>query len=267
MILRKIDIVIQGDTEKDAEEAFDDAVEELANGCASGGASDEESAYTYTNVDANPRFEEIAKAKWNSSADEFNQWPNLGSDEKIKLINAAMQYADAIQVLQPAASELADKAEWLSDKIMGNEYIIEAAELLRKMAPIVRNHLASKRVPDAYMYDDVQKGGTNYDQLVARDVFLDFAPDENRVNVRELFFNPDPVPRPPEALMQQGEPTFEALVPEQEDLAVKFCEEIAGKKGEKPSLPDPVRLLEMAQALYAAERNAVKGSPSDQVST
>lgn len=47
---------------------------------------------------------------------------------------------------------------------------------------------------------------------------------------------------------------FEAVVHEQEQLAIKFCEEIAGKKGEKPSLPDPIRLLEMAHALYMAER-------------
>lgn len=50
------------------------------------------------------------------------------------------------------------------------------------------------------------------------------------------------------------EPEFDAVSNEQEQLAIKFCEEIAGKKGDKPSLPDPVRLLEMAQALYLAER-------------
>lgn len=50
------------------------------------------------------------------------------------------------------------------------------------------------------------------------------------------------------------EPEFDATSPDQERLAIKFCEEISGKKGDKPSLPDPVRLLEMAQALYLAER-------------
>ena len=46
---------------------------------------------------------------------------------------------------------------------------------------------------------------------------------------------------------------FDAMVPEQERLAIEFCMEIAGRKGEKPSPPDPVRLLEMAEALYRAE--------------
>lgn len=40
----------------------------------------------------------------------------------------------------------------------------------------------------------------------------------------------------------------------QEELAIQFCQEIAGRRGEPGSLPDPVRLLEMAQALYEAER-------------
>jgi chromosome segregation ATPase len=61
-----------------------------------------------------------------------------------------------------------------------------------------------------------------------------------------------------EARKDAWEPKFEAIVHEQEQLAVKFSEEIAGKRGEKPSLPDPVRLLEMAEALYLAERNAAR---------
>ena len=46
---------------------------------------------------------------------------------------------------------------------------------------------------------------------------------------------------------------FDAMSPEQERLAIEFCMEIAGQKGEKPNPPDPVRLLEMAEALYRAE--------------
>lgn len=52
----------------------------------------------------------------------------------------------------------------------------------------------------------------------------------------------------------QWEPAFDVMSWDQEKLAIKFCEEIAGKRGEKGSSPDPVRLLEMAQALYEAER-------------
>lgn len=48
------------------------------------------------------------------------------------------------------------------------------------------------------------------------------------------------------------QPQFDAMGA-QEQLAVEFCERIAGPKGERGSPPDPVRLLEMAQALYKAE--------------
>lgn len=51
------------------------------------------------------------------------------------------------------------------------------------------------------------------------------------------------------------EPQFDACGSDQEQMALKFCLEIAGERGEKGSLPDPVRLLEMAEALYIAERD------------
>lgn len=57
------------------------------------------------------------------------------------------------------------------------------------------------------------------------------------------------------------EPKFDAMSHEQEQLAIKFCEQIGGRKGEKSSLPDPVRLLEMAEALYLAERNDTYPAP------
>ncbi|MDO8415268.1 MAG: hypothetical protein Q7S87_03535 [Agitococcus sp.] len=59
-----------------------------------------------------------------------------------------------------------------------------------------------------------------------------------------------------EGIIAQLEPKFDATMPRQEQLAIQFCEEIAGLKGAKPALPDPVRLLEMAHALYLAERNS-----------
>ena len=49
-------------------------------------------------------------------------------------------------------------------------------------------------------------------------------------------------------------PAFDVMSTRQEELAIQFCQEIAGRRGEPGSLPDPVRLLEMAQALYEAER-------------
>jgi hypothetical protein len=50
-------------------------------------------------------------------------------------------------------------------------------------------------------------------------------------------------------------PQFDAISAEQERLVMEFCQEIAGPRGKKGSPPDPVRLLEMAHALYDAERN------------
>ncbi len=47
---------------------------------------------------------------------------------------------------------------------------------------------------------------------------------------------------------------FDVMSPRQEELAMQFCQEIAGPRGQPGSPPDPVRLLEMAQALYEAER-------------
>lgn len=55
------------------------------------------------------------------------------------------------------------------------------------------------------------------------------------------------------AEIERLSPKFDAMAPEQERLAIEFCMEIAGRKGEKPNPPDPVRLLEMAEALYRAE--------------
>lgn len=52
------------------------------------------------------------------------------------------------------------------------------------------------------------------------------------------------------------EPQFDFMAPGQEDLAMQFCIEIAGLRGQKGSPPDPVRLMEMAEALYKAEADA-----------
>ena len=50
-------------------------------------------------------------------------------------------------------------------------------------------------------------------------------------------------------------PEFDAMTQRQEELAFQFCQEIAGRRGEAGRAPDPVRLLEMAQELYEAERS------------
>lgn len=61
--------------------------------------------------------------------------------------------------------------------------------------------------------------------------------------------------------VQGWQPAFDVMSPRQEDLVIQFCQEIAGCKGESGCLPDPVRLLEMAQALYEAERDTRRGLP------
>lgn len=57
------------------------------------------------------------------------------------------------------------------------------------------------------------------------------------------------------------QPAFDVMSPRQEELVIQFCQEIAGRKGEPGSPPDPVRLLEMAQALYEAERDTRRQLP------
>ncbi|WP_311221371.1 MULTISPECIES: phosphotransferase [unclassified Acidovorax] len=54
--------------------------------------------------------------------------------------------------------------------------------------------------------------------------------------------------------LESWQPRFDVMSPKQEALAIQFCAEIAGRVGEAGSPPDPVRLLEMAEALYQAER-------------
>ena len=50
------------------------------------------------------------------------------------------------------------------------------------------------------------------------------------------------------------DPQFDVMSPRQEELVLQFCLEIAGRRGGKGAPPDPVRLLEMADALYQAEK-------------
>lgn len=68
---------------------------------------------------------------------------------------------------------------------------------------------------------------------------------------------------PPGATEPQGwRPQFDAISHTQEQLAIQFCAEIAGRQGERGTLPDPVRLLEMAELLYEAERGDAALAPS-----
>ena len=57
------------------------------------------------------------------------------------------------------------------------------------------------------------------------------------------------------ARVEGWRPSFDATSPRQEELAIQFCQEIAGRRGEVGRPPEPVRLLEMAEALYEAERD------------
>lgn len=55
MIVRKITIVIRGNTEADVEEAFDEAVERLRNGCTSGTDRNESSGFYFDNSSDVPK--------------------------------------------------------------------------------------------------------------------------------------------------------------------------------------------------------------------
>lgn len=74
--------------------------------------------------------------------------------------------------------------------------------------------------------------------------------DWGAMSGRVMGFNTVPVYTHPQP---KRETQFDAISVDQERLAEQFCAEIAGPRGGKPSLPDPVRLLEMAEALYRAE--------------
>lgn len=62
--------------------------------------------------------------------------------------------------------------------------------------------------------------------------------------------------------MPAWEPEFDSMSPKQEELAVQFANEISGPRGKSGRLPDPVRVLEMAEALYKAEREDAQQSGS-----
>ena len=71
------------------------------------------------------------------------------------------------------------------------------------------------------------------------------------------------IKEPEQLLMQCARvPAFDAMCPDQERLAMEFCQEISGLKGKPGRMPDPVRLLEMAEALYLAECGADCSNPS-----
>lgn len=65
--------------------------------------------------------------------------------------------------------------------------------------------------------------------------------------------------------MPAWEPSFDCMLPGQEELVQEFCAEIAGQRGGPGRVPDPVRLLEMTEQLYQVERKATVfvGGPAE----
>ena len=57
-----------------------------------------------TSSDTDGDLASIAKERWNRSADEFNQWSELGGDEKAELIAAVRAEACCHSVKQPAST-------------------------------------------------------------------------------------------------------------------------------------------------------------------
>ncbi|MDA8153173.1 MAG: hypothetical protein M0003_10755 [Acidithiobacillus sp.] len=54
MIVRKITIYLRGETEADVEDAFNEAVDRLGAGCATGADSNSTSGFTFENTDKVP---------------------------------------------------------------------------------------------------------------------------------------------------------------------------------------------------------------------
>jgi hypothetical protein len=61
------------------------------------------------------------------------------------------------------------------------------------------------------------------------------------------------------------EPQFDVCAPGQEELAIAFVNEISQTARDRGATPDPIRLLEMAEALYRAEAEEWKRGPSPDV--
>jgi hypothetical protein len=70
-----------------------------------------------------------------------------------------------------------------------------------------------------------------------------------------------PAPSPNSALLRQ----FDVCAPGQEELAIAFVNEISQTARDRGATPDPIRLLEMAEALYRAEAEEWKRGPSPDV--
>lgn len=83
--------------------------------------------------------------------------------------------------------------------------------------------------------------------------------DDNRWEQNDKFAHAC-TPATVAALLEASDwrPQFDVMVPKQEELAIQFCTEIVGIRGEGFRGVDPVRLLEMAQALYEAEREGIE---------
>lgn len=76
-----------------------------------------------------------------------------------------------------------------------------------------------------------------------------------------IFYATPPAPVQAVEPLTAWQPQFEAISHKQETLVREFCAEIAGPFGGVGNPPDPVRLLEMAQALYEAERDDLAAAP------
>lgn len=67
-----------------------------------------------------------------------------------------------------------------------------------------------------------------------------------------------------QALNAEGwRPSFDGMSPSQEELLLDFCTEIGDEFGQNFGGFDPVRLLEMAEALYEAERTDLAPSAGE----
>lgn len=181
---------------------------------------------------------------------------------KARSLVTAMLADEAAKLARPAANVLADATEtvdvaaWYAHHTALLHQFLHHAIKRVAAAPVSKQ---TQRVIQALgrTHADLQAhtakiAGPAVPRVLARDGFHTIEYDrlaEARAKVQVLTEELESL-----RAEKSWKPQFDVMSPKQETLVMQFCMEIAGRRGEPGSLPDPVRLLEMAQALYEAER-------------
>lgn len=183
-------------------------------------------------------------------------------------ILAAMLQDEAQKHAQDASAQLADVPQVLDLTAWYEQHVALLHQLLHRAlgaianTPAKRNTKLVQRLGEAHAElkrHTAAVGGDAIPTVLSRDGKYPIPYEklaEARAKVHVLTAELVQAREELAALKVEGwRPEFDAMSARQEELAIQFCQEIAGPRGEPGSPPDPVRLLEMAQALYEAERD------------